>query len=350
MKVLLTNLVVGGLSGTEHYTFALAGALTKRGHEIAVYSPSTGEHSSANVAGIRVCHTLDAVGFYPDMLHCHHLPCAVDAVVRWPSTPSLFVVHDATAWHDALPPVEAFDAIVAVDQNCAERATRESPGIAVQIIPNPIEQRQTVATRRNHRPRSVLIYGKSAGRGSWNRALRLASLANGVFRFRTLDGDPEPLAKLGQFDVILARARCAMEACLSGAYTVLFDRGLCGGAVTPRNVEHLLRWNFGRGVFEGSLSYDRFSALLRGYSADAALEAARILQPLVEPDAVAAAFESLYQRCIEGRAQREPSGPSLTEKLTFARSLSRAMRARPEIYPSTRGFFRTHGSRSPPPA
>lgn len=340
MNILLTNLVIGGLSGTERHVLTLARALLKRGHVVAVYSPTPGEGDPARVLdGVRVSRTLEAVGFEPDVLHCHHLPCAIEVVMKWPHTPSLYLVHDATEWHDALPPVEAFDVIAAVDRNCAERAMREAPGTAVQIVPNPIEQGKLAVVRRTRRPRSLLIYGKSARDRSWNRRLRLAALANGVFKFRVLEADRDPLGRLGHFDIILARARCAMEACLSGAYTVLFDRGLCGGSVTPENVEFLLGWNFGRGVFGEALTYARFKELLRGYSADSALDAARILKPLVEPDTVAASFESLYRRCIAIRAQRTPSGPLLAEKLAFARALSESIRPRRESFPSSRVFF-----------
>ncbi len=332
---------MGGLSGTEHHTRTLARALVKRGHVVAVYSPAAKEGAPVSLLdGLRVCHSLEAVGFEPDVLHCHHLPCAIDAVLKWPRTPALFVVHDATEWHDALPPVEAFDVVVAVDQHCADRATREAPGIHVQIVPNPIEQERISAVSRSRRPRSLLIYGKSAGLRSWNRSLRLAALANGIWSFRAMRGERDPLSQIGHYDIIFATARCAMEACLSGAYTVLFDRGHCGGAVTPENVKHLLRWNFGRGLFKESLTFTRFNQLLRDYSADSALGAARILQPLVEPDTIAASFESLYRRCLSIRAARAPNGPAVSEKLTFARSLAEAMRRPGQSFPSSRDFFR----------
>ena len=199
-----------------------------------------------------------------------------------------------------------------------------------------------ITARRNRKPRSLLVYGKSGGKASWNRSLRLASLANGIWRFQVLKDDRDPLNQIRRYDIILARARCAMEACLSGAYTVLFDRGLCGGAVTPQNVESLLTWNFGRGVFKESLIYRRFNELLRSYSADAALDAARILQPLVEPATVAASFEELYRRCMSIRAQRSPHGRLLTEKLIFARRLSESIKRQQEQFPSSRNFFRTN--------
>jgi hypothetical protein len=346
LNVLITNLLVGGLSGTEQYTRVLAHALQKRGHLVAIYSPSEEDSApAAPLAGLRVCRTLDAVSFQPDVLHCHHLPCAVDAVLRWPRTPSIFVVHDARAWHDALPPVEAFDVVAAVDQRCAERVAGEAPGVPVQIVPNPIDQERIVAARRARKPRSMLVYGKSARSTSWNRRLRLAALANGIWTFRTLHRDPDPLLQIGRYDIILARARCALEACLSGAHTILYDRGLCGEAVTPENVEHLLRWNFGASLLRESLTYRRFVDLIRSYSADDALEAARILRPLVDPDAIASSFESLYQRCRSIRSRRAPDEATLKEKLEFARRLSEAVTLRQERFPSSRGFFRAPATR-----
>ena len=222
---------MGGLSGTERYTRTLAHALLSRGHVVAVYSPAEANDSlERQPDGLRVFRTLDAVSFEPDVLHCHHLPCAIDAVLRWPRTPSLFVVHDATEWHDALPPVAAFDLVVAVDQRCADRVTREAPGVCAEIVPNPVEHDRIAVARRSQKARSLLIYGKSAREPWWNRSVRLAALANGIWRFRTLAGNRDPLSQIGQYDIILATARCAIEAILSGAYTILFERGLCGGA------------------------------------------------------------------------------------------------------------------------
>jgi len=345
MNIVLTNLLMGGLSGTEQHARALALALLARGHVVAVYSPSgKNDPVIGRSERLRVCRTLDEVGFEPDVLHCHHLPCAIDAVLRWPRTPALFVVHDATEWHDALPPVEAFDLVAAVDQHCADRVAREAPGVRARIVPNPIEQDRIGVRRRGPKPRSLLIYGKSAGSSSWNRSIQAAALANGIWRFRTVSGERDPLRRIGHYDIILSRARSAMEACLSGAYTILFDRGLCGGAVTPENVEHLLKWNFGRGVFDETMTHRRFNELILLYSADSALGATRILKPLVDPDSVAASFESLYRRCISIRSERSQLESSLREKLEFARGLAQAMTRERQKFPSSRGFFRASPS------
>lgn len=165
-----------------------------------------------------------------------------------------------------------------------------------------------------------------------------------------MSGARDPQSQIGQHDVVLATARCAMEAILSGAYTILFERGLCGGAVTVENVPHFLQWNFGRGLLNETLTYRHFNELIRGYSADAAFEAARLLRPLVEPDSIAASFESLYRRCVSIRAARSLPGSSLQEKLTFARNLSQAMARQPQRFPSSRRFFRNSPSAKSDPA
>lgn len=51
---------------------------------------------------------------------------------------------------------------------------------------------------------------------------------------------------LGGYDLVFAKARCALEAMAVGCAVVLCDVGGLGPLVTRAQVQHLRRWNFGR--------------------------------------------------------------------------------------------------------
>ena len=134
---------------------------------------------------------------------------------------------------------------------------------------------------------------------------------------------------------------------MSGAYTLLFDRGVSGGAVTPDRVEHLQKWNFGRGVLNETLTLHRFKELLANYSRDEALSAGRMLRPLVNPALIGGRFEILYQQCITARGQRGTPGSWHAEKMRFVQSLMKPMLYPQENFPSSRRFRERQISAAP---
>ena len=70
--------------------------------------------------------------------------------------------------------------------------------------------------------------------------LPLDEFGSGVGRI--LD-DPEHT--LMHYDVVFAKARCAIEAIAAGCAAILVDTAGYGGPVTAGNVDELLDWNFG---------------------------------------------------------------------------------------------------------
>ena len=88
VRVLITNLVLLGRSGSEMYVQDLALGLSKRGHTPIVYSPRLGTLAQElRVAGIAVTDNLHAVSPEPDLIHGHHnLPTMAAGSVN-PSSP-----------------------------------------------------------------------------------------------------------------------------------------------------------------------------------------------------------------------------------------------------------------------
>jgi hypothetical protein len=82
---------------------------------------------------------------------------------------------------------------------------------------------------------------------------------------------PAPESRLGDYDVVFAKARCALEAMVAGAAVVLADAAGLGPMVTSAEWPALRPWNFGARLLTASLGRDGLLRELRRYdSADAA--------------------------------------------------------------------------------
>src|SRR5207244_2133904 len=86
---------------------------------------------------------------------------------------------------------------------------------------------------------------------------------------------PEDL--LGSYDIVFAKARCAMEALAVGCSVVLCDAALgLGPIVTSSQLERLAAVNFGRRALTEQIGGDALAAVIRRYDArDATLASER---------------------------------------------------------------------------
>jgi len=55
-----------------------------------------------------------------------------------------------------------------------------------------------------------------------------------------------PETKLPEYDIVFAKARCAMEAMATGAYVVIVGEGALGPSISSENIAELRQMNFGR--------------------------------------------------------------------------------------------------------
>lgn len=106
-------------------------------------------------------------------------------------------------------------------------------------------------------------------------AVRDACERNGLHLDVAGTGVGRPLANpehhLGDYDVVFAKARAALEALAVGCAVVVIDEPGLAGLVTSADLEEWLPWNLGRHLLTKPLSADLISAELDRYDpADAA--------------------------------------------------------------------------------
>ena len=312
LRVLVTNLSLSARSGTETYARDLARELLRRGHAPAVYTPLPGVVADELRAdGARVVDTL-ADQPAPDVIHGHHHVETMSAVLRFPGVPAVFVCHDRTAWHDRPPRHPRVRANVAVDENCRDRFAEEGfDRAAVRVIPNAVDlARFRPRGPLPARPRRALLFSHVAAEHTHLPAVREACRRAGLELDAVGDGSGNPCARpedlLGHYDLVFAKARCALEAMTVGCAVVLCDHLGAGPLVRAGDWAALRPLNFGRRACADPLTSDHLLAAVARYDAADAAEVCRLTRANAGVEHTADALVALYDEVIRAQAAAPP--------------------------------------------
>jgi hypothetical protein len=324
-RVLIATITLAAGTGTAVYTRDLAFALLRRGHLPIVYASETGALAEElRHATISVVTDLADMAAPPDVIHGHHQFETLVALTRFPRVPALFVCHDALTWHSIPPVAPRIGMYVAVDRNCRDRMMFEH-GIAEQsihVLTNPIDlQRFATRSPLPPKPRRALVFSNNADEETWVRPIRAACESRGI----ALDiggaaaGRPidRPETVLRDYDLVFAKARCALEALATGCAVIVCDAQGLAGLVTTSSLEAMRQLNFGARTLRRAIDANEVGAEIDRYDpTDAAAVTARIRQS-ADSDLLADQFIALYDElCAQPIAEGD-------ELLAVSRSLSR---------------------------
>ena len=273
------------LDGGTLFVAELAASLAAKGHEVAIYAHNRGAPpTGSRFAGQKIVHALRDVPFHPDVIHCHSQPVMLQAAASFPDVPLVYVVHHAT---DSLqeplfhPQVHAY---VGIDERCRRRIAanphipRERIGMMLNFVDLDLFRPRSPLPVR---PSRALIFSNFAHRTTHltpilracaERRLDVDTIGRGVGKI-----DLEPQLRLPRYDIVFAKARCAIEALAVGNAVVLCDFSGLGGMVDSQNLQHFRQWNFGGGVLTRPLDASLIGAEIDKYDArDAAAVSARV--------------------------------------------------------------------------
>ncbi len=262
LSVLITNIQLDGRTGTELVVRDLALGLRSAGHDPMIYSPRHGDIARELAqAGIPVVGDLAALPAEPEVIHGHHHVETVAAVLRFPQARAIFVCHDRLAWHDVPPLLPGIERYVAVDYNCRERLVWDYgiPEARTRVIHNWVDtDRFQPREPLPPEPRRALVFSNYATRSTHLSAIQAAcdecGISVDVAGLSAGRSLAEPERVLGDYDLVFAKAKCAMEAMACGAAVILCDTVGLGPMVTSGEVERLRCWNFGMRLLTGELT------------------------------------------------------------------------------------------------
>jgi hypothetical protein len=305
LRVLITNLSLWPPSGTGLYVRDLALELQRQGHTPVVFSSTVGDVArELRAAGIPVTDRLDRIRVEPNVIHAHQHAPAVVALRRWPTVPAIFVCHDQSSPYDRTPIHPSIRRYLGVSRVCIQRLVRDgAPADQTGLLLNFVDLARFVPRAAlPERPRRALVFSNYAHEGSHLPAvvdacrragLELDIVGAAAGRIAT---DPERL--LGQYDIVFAKAKAAMEAMAVGTAVILCDFSGTGPLVTSDEFDRLRPLNFGFEALRGPLDAE---PLLREIARYDAADAVRVRDRLRTSAGLVGATEELvaiYRRAM----------------------------------------------------
>lgn len=313
MRVLLTNRVIAKRTGTEIYVRDVAAGLLRRGHRPVVYSPRLGPLAEEiRRMTVPVVADLALITEPPDVIHGHHGLETLTALLAFPRVPAITVCHSWIGWADEPVVFPRIHRYLAVDDTCRDRLVSEHglPPERVEVVLNAVDlDRFRPRPPLPERPSRALIFSNSSGEraphvAAVREACRQAGIGVEIAGFKSGRSLDRPEEVLGEYDLVFAKARAALEAAAVGSAVVLCDVAGAGPMVTTSNLDGLRRLNFGMRTLQQAPTVEWMAAEIARYdAADAAAVSGRIRSVAGEQaqiDQLLAAYETAI---AEGHAE-----------------------------------------------
>lgn len=286
LRILIVNVTLASRTGTETALRDLALGLSATGHQPMVYSPELGEIADEiRASGIPVVSQLEDLSDEPDVVHGNHHVQTVEALLKFRKARGLFVCHDRRAPMSAPPRLGRILRYVAVDYNCLERLTGEYgiPQHLTRVIYNSVDtSRFLPRPPLPQHPQRALVFSNYAGPGTHldavQQACALLNLPVDVLGSIAGSSSGTPELIIGRYDLVFAKARCALEAMAVGAAVVLCDTHGLGPLVTSAEVAELRPWNFGARLLREPLDPEGIARQVRRYVAADASAVSRYIR------------------------------------------------------------------------
>jgi hypothetical protein len=306
MRVLITNIWLVDWGGTEVYVRDLALALQRRGVQVEVYSPELGlVAEEIRLAGIPVSDSIAGLQQAPDIIHAHHTQPALDVLAAFPDVPAIYVLHARNYPEDTPPKHSRILRYLAVDHNTLEQLLTEEkiPERYTEVYLNWVDtERFTLRESWPEKPAKALVFSNYATKDNHFRVIQEACEMAGLeldCRGRGVGdaiGNPENI--LGNYDIVFAKAKAAIEALATGAMVIPCDfRGL-GEAVSSRNFAHIRKYNFGMKILNRPIETQLLAEEIKKYDPAEIKKAAVRIRKEAALDSYVDRILSLYGRTI----------------------------------------------------
>jgi hypothetical protein len=316
LKILIANATLATLTGTETYVRDLALGLLHKGHTPIVYAPDLGcIAEELRRRTVPVVDNLNKVGTVPDIIHGNHNTELITALLHFETAPSVFFCHSWTDWISAPPWHPRILAYVAVDETCRDRLVLENaiPQDRVHVRLHAADlERFTPREPLPEKPARAVVFSNNANQWTHLNAVREACKRAGIeldvigAGVNASTSNPESL--LSKYDLVFAKARCALEALAVGTAVILCDAAGSGPMVTTAELDRLKRGNFGIRTLSENLDAELLLREIRRYDSKDAAEVSRRIRTTDLGSAVDDTVD-LYRQVIEEFRGRPVSDP-----------------------------------------
>ncbi len=307
LRILITNNTLGNRAGTELYVLDVATSLLARGHTPVAYSATLGEVAlELRSATIPVIDDLDSMALPPDIIHGQHHLETMTALLRFPGVPAVYFCHGWLPWEEAPPRFPRILRYVAVDNTCRDRLVYEHgiPEDRIQVLLNFVDlERFKARGPLPPRPNRALVFSNSASEHTYVRTIRAvckrANIQVDVIGLATDNVLARPEAVLGDYDLVFAKGRAALESLAVGAAVVLCDSKGIGPLVTAGEFDRLRSLNFGIRTLRDQVSEDVIAQRIAQYDQEDASEVSRRARAMVGREVAIDRIEAVYRDVLQ---------------------------------------------------
>jgi glycosyltransferase involved in cell wall biosynthesis len=294
------------------YVYDVARELKRLGHEPVAYSPCLGLVADLlRTAGIPVTSNLARLPFRPDVIHGHHHIETITALAALPGVPAIYFCHGSKPWEEMAPMFPRILRYVAVAWVCRERIVRETgtPQEAVRMILNFVDT-DVFKPRRPlpARPARALVFSNYATQENYATSVRAAceQLSIAVDMRGLSIGNPtnEPQELLGDYDIVFAKGKAAIEAMAVGCAVVLCDGAGLGPMVSTGNFAELRPNNFGFRILRNPPTVKNIAAAIQAYDAADAAAVRDLVRTQADVKNSVGEIVQLYEEVVAENAGR----------------------------------------------
>jgi hypothetical protein len=262
---------------------------------------------------VPVVDNLAAIGSSPDLIHGQHHVETMSALLHFPNTPAVCFCHGWLPFEETPPKHPRILRYVAVDDTCFDRLVSESgiPEDRVKVILNSVDLEQFLPrTPLPAQPARALVFSNNAKETTHTAAIREACRRRGL-TVDVIGSDAgnvatRPQDVLGQYDIVFAKARCALEAMAVGSAVILCDIAGAGPMVTTRELDRLRRLNFGLRAQREKLDPDVLEREIGRYDAADAAAVSQHIRAIAGRDSAIDQIIATYEEAI---SEFESGGP-----------------------------------------
>jgi hypothetical protein len=349
LRVLITNNTLAGRAGSELYVRDTATELLKRGHTPIAYSAILGEVArELEAANIPVVDDLNNLAVAPDLIHGQQHMELMTALLHFPRVPAIQFIHNSSSWYEKPAQFPRILRYVAVDHACRDLLLQHAiPEKRIRVLFNFVDLARFRSRRKplSDPPQRALLFSNYASEETHLPAVReacaRASIQLDVVGSQANTASAQPEQILGEYDLVFAKARSALEGMAVGAAVVLCDYEGSGPMVTPANFARLRPLNFGRRALSEPLDAAVILEEIRRYNPAEALRVSHAVRATAGHEPVVDELTSLYEE-VTLEFQQNGQGEKLAEdraaaaylrqlKIDFTANTAAAIRLRERV-------------------
>ncbi|MGO4213555.1 glycosyltransferase, partial [Terriglobus sp. YAF25] len=208
----------------------------------------------------------------------------MEALLYYPETPAIYLSHDGSSIIDEPIYFPRIRRYFAVDDRCRNRVLQTVGSAAgeVPLMPNAVDlDRFLPRSPLPAKPSRALLFSNYARNDTYlpevRKACARAGISLDVMGAGTGTASSAPEKELPGYDLVFAKARCALEAMATGCAVILCDFAGTGPYVTTTSFDEMRRKNFGRALLTQPLKAEALLHEIQRYDpADAAAVSQRI--------------------------------------------------------------------------